>query len=137
MASPIPPGRKFTLIPPRYLTSGILSPDGKWGRFNFLGQTCLNPSVTLIRRTSVANDSDSPDSLARQILAIHRIHFRPQSKSKLRQYWRPSLLNCQSSLMQDTLDKTFPNLLRLPDASPIFSSWGLNHQTSRLSLFFA
>ena len=42
-----------------------LSPDGRGGRFNFPGQTCLNPSVTLIRRTSVVNDSDSPDSLAR------------------------------------------------------------------------
>ena len=114
-----------------------LTPDGRGGRFNFPGQTCPDPSVTLIRRISVANDSDSPNSLARQILAIRRIHFRPQSKSKLRQYWRPSLLNCQSSLMQDTLDETFPNLLRLSNASPIFSSWGLNHQTSRLSLLSA
>ena len=63
-----------------------LTPDGRGGRFNFPGQTCPDPSVTLIRRISVANDSDSPNSLARQILAIRRIHFRPQSKSKLRQY---------------------------------------------------
>ena len=40
-----------------------LSPDGRGGRFNFPGQTCPDPSVTLIRRTSVANDSHSPDSL--------------------------------------------------------------------------
>ena len=63
-----------------------LSPDGRGGRFNFPGQTYPDPSVTLIRRTSVANDLDSPDSLVRQILAIRQIHFRPQSKSKLRQY---------------------------------------------------
>ena len=114
-------------------------PDGRGGRFNFPKQTCLDPSATLIRRTSVAGDSNSLDSLARQILAIRWIHFRPQSKSKLRQYWRPSFLNCHSSLMQDVLDKTFPNLLRLPDASliPTLSSWGLNHQTSRLSLLSA
>ena len=53
-------------------------PDGRGGRFNFPRQTCLDPSATLIRRTSVAGDSDSLDSLARQILAIRRIHFRPQ-----------------------------------------------------------
>ena len=63
-----------------------LSPDGRGGRFNFPGQTYPDPSVTLIRRTSVANDSNSPDSLVRQILAIRQIHFRLQSKSKLRQY---------------------------------------------------
>ena len=40
-----------------------LSPDGRGRRFNFPGQTCPDPSVTLIRRTSVANDSHSPDSL--------------------------------------------------------------------------
>ena len=55
--------------------------DGRGGRFNFPGQTCPDPSVTLIRRTSVANNSDSPDSLARQILAIRRIHFRPRCSS--------------------------------------------------------
>ena len=56
-------------------------PDGRGERFNFPRQTCPDPSVTLIRRTSVANDSDSPDSLARQILAIRRIHFRPRCAS--------------------------------------------------------
>nr|CAN62500.1 hypothetical protein VITISV_000083 [Vitis vinifera] len=55
----------------------LLTPDGKGGRLNFPGQTCPDPSVTF-RRTSVANDSDSPDSLARQILAIRWIHFHPQ-----------------------------------------------------------
>ena len=53
-------------------------PDGRGGRFNFPKQTCLDPSATLIRRTSVAGDSNSLDSLARQIIAIRRIHFRPQ-----------------------------------------------------------
>ena len=57
-----------------------LPPDGRSGRFDFPRQTCPDPSATLIRITSVANDSDSPDSLARQILAIRRIHFHPQSK---------------------------------------------------------
>ena len=106
------------------------SPDGREGRFNFPGLTYLDSSITLIRRTFVANDLDSPDSLARQTLAIHRIPFCPQSKSKLRQCWRPNLLHCQSSLMQDTLDKTFPSLLRLPDASPIFKviNWGDVHR---------
>ena len=70
----------------RVLHSRRLSPDGRGGRFNFPGQTCLDPSVTLIWRTSAANDSDSPDSLARQTLTTRRIHFRPQSKSKLQQY---------------------------------------------------
>ena len=55
-----------------------LPPDGRGGQLNFPGQTCPDPSVTLIRITSVADNSDSPDSLARQILAIRRIHFRPQ-----------------------------------------------------------
>ena len=58
-----------------------LPPDGRGGRFNFPRQTCPDPSVTLIRRTSVASDSDSSDNLARQILAIRRIHFRSQSKN--------------------------------------------------------
>ena len=52
--------------------------DGRGGQLNFPGQTCPDPSVTLIRITSVADNSDSPDSLARQILAIRRIHFCPQ-----------------------------------------------------------
>ena len=69
-----------------------LPSDGRGGRLNFSEQTCPDPSVTPIRRTSVANGSDSPDSLARQILATRRIHL---------------------------------------------SSWGLNHQTSRLSLLSA
>ena len=55
-----------------------LTPDGRGGRFNFPGQTCPNPLVMLARRTSAAKDSDSPDILARQTLAIRRIHFRPQ-----------------------------------------------------------
>ncbi|RVW91460.1 hypothetical protein CK203_038612 [Vitis vinifera] len=66
-------GRRSTFS--GYFTSGSCC---RIGRFNFPGQTCSDPSITLIRITSVANDSDSPDSLARQILAIHRIHFRPQ-----------------------------------------------------------
>ena len=70
----------------RVLHSRRLSPDGRGGRFNFSGQICLDPPITLIRRTSVANDSDSPDSVARQTLATRRIHFRPQSKGKPRQY---------------------------------------------------
>ena len=53
-------------------------PDGRGGRFNFPKQTCLDPSATLIRRTSVAGDSNSLDSLACQIFAIRRIHFHPQ-----------------------------------------------------------
>ena len=95
-------------------------------RFNFPGQTCPNHSVTLTRRTSAADDSASPGSLIRQKLVIRRIHFRPQSKSKLWQYWRSSLLNRHSSLMQDTLNKTFPNLLILPDTSPVLKiiNWG-------------
>ena len=63
-----------------------LSPNGRGGRFNFPGQTCPDPLVALTRRTSAADNSDSLDSLARQTLAIRRIHFRPQSKSKPRQY---------------------------------------------------
>ena len=62
-----------------------LSPDGRGEHFSFPGQTCPDPLVALTRRTSATDNSDSPDSLARQTLAIHRIHFRPQSKSKLRQ----------------------------------------------------
>ncbi|RVW93531.1 hypothetical protein CK203_035080 [Vitis vinifera] len=58
----------------------LLMPDGRGGRLNFPGQTCPDPLVTLIRRTSAADNSDSPVSLARQIFAIRRIHFRPQSK---------------------------------------------------------
>ena len=50
-----------------YLTSRILS-----------GQTCPDPLIALTRRASAADNSDSPDSLAPQTLAIRRIHFRPQ-----------------------------------------------------------
>nr|CAN66960.1 hypothetical protein VITISV_013139 [Vitis vinifera] len=113
VASFIPPGRKFcpTNVPPSPDTSQSVSVAG-WERgtiqllladmsgssgntypeniqirrFNFPGQTCPDPPVTLTRRTSASNDSDSLDSLARQTLATHRIHFRPQSKSKLQQY---------------------------------------------------
>nr|CAN66356.1 hypothetical protein VITISV_039483 [Vitis vinifera] len=60
-----------------------LTPDGRGGRFNFPGQTCPDPLIALTRRASVADNSDSPDSLARQTLAIRQIHFCPQSKSKL------------------------------------------------------
>ena len=61
-----------------------LTPDGRGGRFNFPGQTCPDPLIVLTWRASAANNSYSPDSLARQTLAIRRIYFRPQSKSKLR-----------------------------------------------------
>ena len=44
-----------------------LPPDGRGGRFNFPGQTGPNTLVTAYL-----------DNLARQTLAIHRIHFRPQ-----------------------------------------------------------
>ena len=36
-----------------------LTPDGRGGRFNFPGQTCPDPSITVIRIASVANDSHS------------------------------------------------------------------------------
>ena len=62
----------------RVLCNQCLLLDGRGRRFNFTRRTCLNPSVTLSRRTSVASDSDSPDNLAHQIFAIRRIHFRPQ-----------------------------------------------------------
>ena len=61
----------------------ISQPDGRGGRFNFPRQTCPDPLIALTRRAFAADNLDSPDSLARQTLAIHRIHFRPQSKSKL------------------------------------------------------
>ena len=71
------------------LTSGILSARHStfsgcltW-QFNFFGQTCPDPLIALTRRASVADNSDSPDSLARQTLAIRRIHFRPQSSAPL------------------------------------------------------
>nr|CAN81851.1 hypothetical protein VITISV_004006 [Vitis vinifera] len=54
-----------------------LTPDGRGGRFNFPGQTCPDPLIALTRRASTADNSDSPDSLTRQTLAISRIHFRP------------------------------------------------------------
>ena len=60
-----------------------LTPDGRGGRFNCLGQTCPDPLILLTRRAPVADNSDSPNSLARQTLTIRRIYFRPQSKSKL------------------------------------------------------
>ena len=60
-----------------------LTPDGRGERFNFPGQTCPDPLIALTRRASAADNSDSPNSLARQTLAICRIHFCPQSKSKL------------------------------------------------------
>ena len=61
-----------------------LTLDGKEGRFNFPGQTCPDPLIALTRRASATDNSDSSDSLARQILVIRRIHIRPQSKGKLR-----------------------------------------------------
>ena len=61
-----------------------LTPDGREGRFNFLGQTCPDPLIALTRRASATDNSDSSDSLAPQTLAIRRIHFHPQSKGKLR-----------------------------------------------------
>ena len=100
----------------RIFQSRRLPPDGREVRFNFLSQTCPDPLATLTRSASAADDSDSPDNLTRQTLAICRIHFCPRSRSKLRQHCRPSLLNYHSSSIQDTLDKTFLNLLRLPDA---------------------
>nr|CAN74648.1 hypothetical protein VITISV_028032 [Vitis vinifera] len=60
-----------------------LTPDGRGGCFNFPGQTCPDPLIALTQKASAADNSDSPDSLARQTLAIRRIHFHPQSKSKL------------------------------------------------------
>ena len=39
-----------TDIPPGCFTSGILTPDGRGGRFNFPGQTYLDPLIALTRR---------------------------------------------------------------------------------------
>ena len=63
-----------------------LAPDAGWERkaIQLPGQTCPDPLIALTRRASAADNSDSPDSLAHQTLAIRRIHFRPQSKGKLR-----------------------------------------------------
>ncbi|RVW12896.1 hypothetical protein CK203_106966 [Vitis vinifera] len=60
-----------------------LTSDGRGRHFNFSGQTCPDPLIGLTRRASAVDNSDSQDSLARQTLVIRRIHFRPQSKSKL------------------------------------------------------
>ena len=46
-----------------------LTPDGR-GRFNFPRQTCPDPLMALTRRASTADNSDSPDNLVRQTLAI-------------------------------------------------------------------
>nr|CAN70837.1 hypothetical protein VITISV_008163 [Vitis vinifera] len=54
-----------------------LTPDGRRGRFNFPDQTCSDLLIALTRRASAAANSDFRDSLARQTLAICRIHFRP------------------------------------------------------------
>ena len=87
-----------------------------------------DPSVMLIRRTSVANDSDSPDSLARQILAIRRIHFRPRCASNSSVVHARCTSGSPAVHARCTLDLS---------AIPTLSSWGLNHQTSRLSLLSA
>ena len=63
----------FRIFHIRHLTS-----DGRGRRFNFPGQTCPDPLIALTRKASAANNSDSLDSLARQIFAIRRIHFHPQ-----------------------------------------------------------
>ena len=96
----IPPGGNsvrptFHLL--RIFHSRRLPPDGREVRFNFPGQTCPDQLATLTRSTFAADDSDSPDNLTRQTLTICRIHFYPQSRSKLRQHCRPSLLNYHSS----------------------------------------
>ena len=54
-----------------------LTPDGRGGRFNFPGQTCPDPVIALTRRAFTADNSDSPNNLARQTLAIRLIHFHP------------------------------------------------------------
>ena len=122
VASLIPPGGNS--VRPTFHLLWIfhnrrLPPDGREVRFNFLGHTCSDPLATLTRSTSAADDSDYLDNLTRHTLAICRIHLCPQLRSKLRQHYRPSLLNYHSSSIQDTLDKTLPNILRLPDAFPV------------------
>nr|CAN71265.1 hypothetical protein VITISV_014450 [Vitis vinifera] len=37
-------------------------PDGKGGRFNFPGQTCLDLLIVLTRKASATDNLDSPDS---------------------------------------------------------------------------
>ena len=64
----------------RILHSRRLSPTGRGGRFNFPGQTCPDPPAMLIRRTSATNDSNSPDSLARQTLTTHSIKTEANMK---------------------------------------------------------
>ena len=150
MASLIPPGRKFSLIPLGCLTSGILPGQrstlsgcitvailsGQHPTFSGYFTAAilsgrhptlsgyLTTAILSARRSTSSDISHSapaagwerrtiqlpradmsrsfdngypdsicgqrftlhPDNLARQILAIRRIHFRPQSKSKLRQY---------------------------------------------------
>ena len=119
-------GRRFHLL--WIFHNRRLPPDGREVRFNFLGHTCSDPLATLTRSTSAADDSDYLDNLTRHTLAICRIHLCPQLRSKLRQHYRPSLLNYHSSSIQDTLDKTFLNLLRLIDAFPVLKiiNWGDN-----------
>ena len=71
-------------VPPSLdISHSTLDVGWERGRFNFPRQTCPDPLMTLTQRASAADNSDSPDSLARQTLAIRRIHFCPQSKSKL------------------------------------------------------
>ena len=40
----------------------ISQPDGKGGRFNFPGQTCLDLLIVLTRKASATDNLDSPDS---------------------------------------------------------------------------
>ena len=70
----------------RIFLSRRLPPTEREVRFNFSRQTCPNPLVMLIWITPATDDSDSLGSLASQTLVTRRIHFCPQSKSKLRQY---------------------------------------------------
>ena len=113
VASLIPPGGRGKLCPADVPPSPDISQPAsatEWKR-----------SAIRLPRSDMSGSAGNayPEYLTRQTLAICRIHFCPQSRSKPRQHRRPSLLNYHPSSIQDTLDKTFPNLLRLPNTFPI------------------
>nr|CAN73164.1 hypothetical protein VITISV_040804 [Vitis vinifera] len=120
----ITPGRKSSHIPPGYLISGILSADIPFTRIPHIRN--------LVRRHSIRPDISHPESCPPT--------FHPPgylTSGILSAGWERRTIQLPRADMSGSFGNAYPECSLDLSTIPTLSSWGLNHQTSRLSLLSA
>ena len=136
VASLISPRRKFSLIPPGYLISGILSADVPPG---YLTSDACSPTfhpdishpAPVRRRSTRMSHSHNSIRPTFHLLRVFHIRRLPPAAR-----WERRTIQLPRADMSGFFGNAYPECALDLSAIPTLSSWGLNHQTSMLFLSF-